>query len=103
MYNILQAFSQFGPVERAIHVCDDKGRPSGEGFVEFERKSSAAEALKRINDGCFMLTAYIALRSLSSRTLCSTPHPIQVEPLEQRDEEDGLRETHIQNTPIKLR
>jgi hypothetical protein len=62
---LLQAFREFGPVERAVHIVDDKGRPTGEGFVEFERKSSAAEALKRITDGVFMLTRHA--RAFDSR------------------------------------
>jgi proline- and glutamine-rich splicing factor len=57
----MQAFSQFGTVERAVHITDDKGRPTGQGIVEFERKGSAAEALKRSIDGVFILSAYVFL------------------------------------------
>ncbi|XP_077977854.1 non-POU domain-containing octamer-binding protein-like isoform X2 [Glandiceps talaboti] len=77
-----QSFSQFGVVERAVCVVDDRGRPTGEGIVEFARKPGAQNALKRCRDGCYILT--------------STPKPIVVEPLEQRDEEDGLPEKNIQ-------
>lgn len=47
----------FGEVERAVHIVDDRGRPTGEGIVEFERKPGAMEALRRINEGVFLLTA----------------------------------------------
>lgn len=50
-----QAFSQFGDVERAIVVCDDRGRTKGHGIVEFARKSAAQQALQQINDGLFLL------------------------------------------------
>jgi proline- and glutamine-rich splicing factor len=73
-----QAFSQFGPVERAIVIVDEKGRPTGDGIVEFERKPSAVQCINRCSENCFILTSY--------------PRPIVVEPLEQKDEEDGLPE-----------
>lgn len=77
-----QAFSQFGEVERAIVCVDDRGRSCGEGIVEFARKPGAQSALKRINEGVFLLSAY--------------PRPVRVEMLEQRDEEDGLTEKFVQ-------
>ncbi|XP_022087566.1 non-POU domain-containing octamer-binding protein-like isoform X3 [Acanthaster planci] len=76
-----QAFSQFGVVERAVVIVDDRGRPTSEGIVEFARKPGAQNALSRIKEGVFLLT--------------SSPTPISVEPLEQRDEEDGLPEKNI--------
>lgn len=51
-----QAFSQFGPVERAIVQVDDRGRPTGKGFVEFANKPAARKALDRCNDGALLLT-----------------------------------------------
>ena len=50
-----QAFSQFGDVERAVVVCDDRGRSKGYGVVEFARKHAAQQALQQINDGLFLL------------------------------------------------
>ncbi|UYV61676.1 PSPC1 [Cordylochernes scorpioides] len=76
------AFSIFGDVERAVVIVDDRGRPVGEGIVEYARKQSAQQALKRCTDGCFILT--------------SSLRPVLVEPLEQRDEEDGLPEKNFQ-------
>ncbi|XP_038049329.1 non-POU domain-containing octamer-binding protein-like isoform X2 [Patiria miniata] len=76
-----QAFSQFGVVERAVVIVDDRGRPTSEGIVEFARKPGAQNALTRIKEGVFLLT--------------TSPTPISVEPLEQRDEEDGLPEKNI--------
>lgn len=51
-----QAFSQFGPVERAIVVTDDRGRPSGRGIVEFAMKGAARKALERCTEGALLLT-----------------------------------------------
>nr|KAG5703970.1 hypothetical protein BaRGS_020567 [Batillaria attramentaria] len=76
-----QAFSQFGELERAIVIVDDRGKPTGEGLVEFVRKPGAQQALRRINDGVFLIG--------------SNPKPIEVEPLEQKDEEDGMPEKFL--------
>ncbi|XP_037557428.2 splicing factor, proline- and glutamine-rich [Dermacentor silvarum] len=76
------AFSVFGEVERAVVIVDDRGRSVGEGIVEFSRKQAAQQALKRCSEECFILT--------------STPRPVVVEPLEQRDEDDGLPEMNFQ-------
>nr|XP_046175076.1 paraspeckle component 1-like isoform X1 [Oncorhynchus gorbuscha] len=73
-----EAFSEFGPVERAIVVVDDRGRPTGKGFVEFANKPCARKALDRCADGALLLT--------------TSPRPAIVEPTEQLDEEDGLPE-----------
>lgn len=77
-----QAFSQFGPVERAIVIVDDRGKPTGKGYVEFAAKPAARKALERCADGAFLLT--------------SSPHPVIVEPTEQFDDEDGLPEKQLQ-------
>uniref|UniRef100_A0A674BVR6 Splicing factor proline/glutamine-rich n=1 Tax=Salmo trutta TaxID=8032 RepID=A0A674BVR6_SALTR len=73
-----EAFSQFGVVERAVVIVDDRGRSTGKGIVEFASKPAARKALDRCNDGVFLLT--------------TSPRPIVVEPLEQYDDEDGLPE-----------
>ncbi|KAF6733338.1 Paraspeckle component 1 [Oryzias melastigma] len=80
-----QAFSQFGPVERAIVVTDDRGRPTGKGIVEFGNKVAARKALERCSEGALLLT--------------TTPCPVIVEPLEHLDDEDGLPEKLLQKTP----
>ncbi|XP_048765782.1 splicing factor, proline- and glutamine-rich-like isoform X2 [Ostrea edulis] len=72
------AMQQFGEVERAVVVVDDRGRSTGEGIVEFARKPGAQQALKRINDGVFLMT--------------SSPRPMSAENLEAKDEDDGLSE-----------
>lgn len=76
-----QAFSIFGPVERAVVIVDEKGRSTGEGIVEFERKPGALQCINRCTENCFILTGY--------------PRPVVVEPLDQKDEEDGLAEKSI--------
>ncbi|XP_056157255.1 paraspeckle component 1 isoform X3 [Lampris incognitus] len=80
-----QAFCQFGPVERAVVVVDDRGRPTGKGFVEFANKPAARKALDRCAEGALLLT--------------TTPRPAIVEPTEQLDEEDGLPEKLLSKTP----
>ncbi|KAM6893492.1 paraspeckle component 1 [Xenentodon cancila] len=80
-----QAFAQFGPVERALVVTDDRGRPTGRGIVEFANKVAARKALERCSEGALLLT--------------NTPCPVIVEPLEQLDDEDGLPEKVLPKTP----
>nr|XP_061808589.1 paraspeckle component 1-like [Nerophis lumbriciformis] len=80
-----EAFSQFGMVERAIVIVDDRGRATGKGIVEFASKPAARKALDRCNEGVFLLT--------------TSPRPIVVEPLEQYDDEDGLPEKLAQKNP----
>ncbi|XP_073678595.1 splicing factor, proline- and glutamine-rich [Garra rufa] len=80
-----EAFSQFGMVERAVVIVDDRGRSTGKGIVEFSSKPAARKALDRISDGVFLLT--------------SAPRPIVVELLEQYDDEDGLPEKLAQKNP----
>lgn len=53
-----QAFSQFGDVERAVVVCDDRGRSKNCGIVEFARKSNAHNAMQKIKDNLFLLGRY---------------------------------------------
>lgn len=50
-------FSAFGDVERAVHIVDEKGKPTGEGIIEFERKTSAMDALTQIKERVFLMTA----------------------------------------------
>ncbi|KAM3596411.1 uncharacterized protein V6R79_014006 [Siganus canaliculatus] len=80
-----EAFSQFGMVERAIVIVDDRGRSTGKGIVEFASKPAARKALDRCNEGVFLLTA--------------SPRPVIVEPMEQLDDEDGLPEKLAQKNP----
>ncbi|KAM5181123.1 paraspeckle component 1 isoform 3-T3 [Mantella aurantiaca] len=84
-----EAFSMFGPVERAVVIVDDRGRATGKGFVEFAAKPPARKALERCSDGAFLLT--------------TTPRPVIVEPMEQFDDEDGLPEKFMQKTQQYLK
>ncbi|XP_077193638.1 splicing factor, proline- and glutamine-rich isoform X2 [Paroedura picta] len=81
-----EAFSQFGPIERAIVIVDDRGRSIGKGIVEFASKPAARKAFERCTEGVFLLT--------------TTPRPVIVEPLEQLDDEDGLPEKLAQKNPM---
>merc|ERR1719391_672776 len=73
-----KCFSIFGDIERCLVFVDDRGRSKGEGVVEFERKPSALEAVKRCTEGCFFLTASL--------------RPVIVEPVEENDDDDGMQE-----------
>ncbi|KAM8976478.1 paraspeckle component 1 [Pelodytes ibericus] len=84
-----EAFSMFGPVERAVVIVDDRGRATGKGFVEFAAKPPARKALDRCSEAAFILT--------------TTPRPIVVEPMEQFDDEDGLPEKFMQKTQQYLK
>ncbi|XP_073716863.1 non-POU domain-containing octamer-binding protein isoform X2 [Misgurnus anguillicaudatus] len=81
-----EAFAMFGPIERAIVIVDDRGRPSGKGIVEFANKPSARKALDRCTDGAFLLTTF--------------PRPIMVEPMDQVDEDEGLPERLISKNAL---
>ncbi|ETN73135.1 hypothetical protein NECAME_13627 [Necator americanus] len=88
---LYHAFSHFGEVERAVHIVDEKGRPTGEGIVEFERKPSCNEAVQAIKEKVFLLTA-------TTEDHIRSPKPLVVELLEPRDEDDGLAERMIPRT-----
>ena len=83
------AFSYFGEVERAVVIADDRGRSTGEGIVEFARKSSALNALKRCQGENFILTAI--------------PQPVVVEPFEEKDDEEGVADRHLNKNTVEYR
>ena len=84
------AFRQFGEVERAVVFVDERGKSLCEGLVEFTRKPSAQMAMRRVNEGVFLMTAQ--------------PRPILVELIESRDEEDGLAEKSVhKNNPMVMK
>ncbi|CAF1149534.1 unnamed protein product [Rotaria sordida] len=77
-----EAFEQyFGGVERAVIIVDDRGKSTGEGIVEFEKKPSAQKCLNECTEKCFFMT-----RDLK---------PIIVEPWDMKDEDDGLPEKSL--------
>lgn len=78
---LYKAFEIFGQVERAVIIVDDRGKTTGEGIVEFARKSGAMTALKYCTDKCFFLT--------------SSLRPCVVETFDQRDDTDGFPERSI--------
>lgn len=51
-----EAFSQFGEVESAVVVTDERGKSLGYGIVDFSRKSQAITAIQRCKIGHFLLT-----------------------------------------------
>lgn len=78
---LFKAFEVFGQVERAVIIVDDRGKTTGEGIVEFSRKSGAMSALKYCNEKCFFLTSLL--------------RPCVVEPFEHIDETDGFPEKSL--------
>lgn len=66
------AFSYFGEVERAVVIADDRGRSTGEGIVEFSRKSAMTSAVRRCQQDCFFLTAIPQVRERRCVFNCAT-------------------------------
>lgn len=52
-----RAFSVFGEIERAVVIVDERGKPTGEGIIEFCRRPSAQMALRKCTEGCYFITA----------------------------------------------
>ena len=110
-------FSMFGEIERAVVIVDDKGKPVGEGIVEFARKQSAFNAINRISEGVFFMTKFVHHlitiilniivillnnENFQSFLFYSQPRPIEVEKYEPNDELDGLPELFVFKTPELL-
>lgn len=51
-----EAFSQFGEVEKAVVVTDERGKSLGHGIVDFSRKGFAQNAIRRCHEDHFFLT-----------------------------------------------
>jgi proline- and glutamine-rich splicing factor len=75
------AFSVFGEVERSYVLVDERGKPTGEGVVEFARKGCALNAVRKCSEGCFFLT--------------SSLRPCIVESYEPLDDSDGYPEKYL--------
>uniref|UniRef100_A0A914BWE5 RRM domain-containing protein n=1 Tax=Acrobeloides nanus TaxID=290746 RepID=A0A914BWE5_9BILA len=86
---LYHACRAFGEVERAVVIVDEKGKPTGEGIVEFERKSSATKAIAQINDHVFLM---------STNSL-----PIIAEECNFTDNDDGLPERLVAKTDQLIR
>uniref|UniRef100_A0A1B0C1A5 Protein no-on-transient A n=1 Tax=Glossina palpalis gambiensis TaxID=67801 RepID=A0A1B0C1A5_9MUSC len=78
---LYKSFEVFGPVEKANVNVDDRGKTTGEGIVEFAKKSSANMCLRFCNEKCYFLTASL--------------RPCVVEPFEANDDTDGLPEKSL--------
>nr|CAH7761494.1 unnamed protein product [Callosobruchus chinensis] len=75
------SFSLFGEIERAMVCVDERGKPTGEGIIDFARKGSATHAIRRCSDGCFFLTGSL--------------RPAIVEAYEVVDDVDGYPEKNV--------
>ncbi|CAF0947064.1 unnamed protein product [Rotaria sordida] len=85
-----EAFEQyFGGIERAVVIVDDRGKSTGEGIIEFEKKPSAQKCLNECTERCFFITSEL--------------RPVVVEPWDIKDEEDGLPEKSLVHNPIYIK
>jgi proline- and glutamine-rich splicing factor len=75
------AFQVFGEVERALVLVDERGKPTGEGIVEFARKGCAMHAIRKCTERCFFLTESL--------------RPVVVEPYEYVNDTDGFSEKFL--------
>lgn len=78
---LYKAFEVFGQVERAVIIVDDRGKTTGEGIVEYARKSGAMTAIKYCQEKCYFLT--------------SSLRPCVVEVFDHSDQNDGFPEKSI--------
>ena len=78
---LYKSFEIFGQVERAVIIVDDRGKTTGEGIVEYARKSGAMTAMKYCSEKCFFLT--------------SSLRPCVVEVFDHIDDNDGFPEKSI--------
>ena len=78
---LYKSFEVFGQLEKAIVIVDDRGKPTGEGIVEFARKASASSAIRYCSDKCFFLTTSL--------------RPCIVEPYDHIDDTDGFPEKSL--------
>jgi RNA recognition motif-containing protein len=51
-----EVFSQFGEIEKAVVVTDERGKSLGRGIVDYSRKGFAQNAIKRCSEGNLLLT-----------------------------------------------
>lgn len=79
---LFYGFTPFGDIEKAHVIVDERGKPTGEGYIHFARKFSATIAIRKCQEGCFFLT--------------SSLQPVVVEPFELVDDVDGFCDKHIQ-------
>ena len=78
---LYRAFEIFGQIERAVIIVDDRGKPTGEGIVEFTRKSGAMAAIRYCTEKCYFLT--------------SSLRPCVCELFEHSDDTDGYPEKSL--------
>ncbi len=79
------AFAQFGEVEEAVVVTDDRGKSKGCGIVEFARKQSATNAISQCRNAPFLLTRCVCVWVYVCSSpqgacgcMCVSPHKVRV-------------------------
>lgn len=78
---LYHAFQIFGEIERAVVTVDERGKPTGEGVIDFVRKGCAMNAVRRCSEDSFFLT--------------SSLRPVIVESFEVVEDNDGYPEKSI--------
>lgn len=78
MHQWIISIFQYWQIERAVIIVDDRGKSTGEGIVEFTRKSGAMIAMRYCTDKCYFLT--------------SSLRPCVIELFEHSDDTDGYPE-----------
>uniref|UniRef100_A0A4Y0BRY4 RRM domain-containing protein n=1 Tax=Anopheles funestus TaxID=62324 RepID=A0A4Y0BRY4_ANOFN len=78
---LYKSFEVFGPLERAVVQVDERGKPTGEGIVEFKNKPGALAAIRFCTEKCYFLTTSL--------------RPVIVEPYTYQDDNDGLPEKSL--------
>jgi splicing factor, proline- and glutamine-rich len=71
----------FDQIERAYVITDDRGKSTGAGIVEFQRKPAATLAVRKCSENCFFLT--------------SSLRPVIVEMHEEVTDPEGLPEKNM--------
>uniref|UniRef100_A0AAR5PVJ7 RRM domain-containing protein n=1 Tax=Dendroctonus ponderosae TaxID=77166 RepID=A0AAR5PVJ7_DENPD len=78
---LYHSFLPFGEIEKAHVSVDERGKPTGEGYIHFARKFSATTAIKKCSEGCYFLTTSL--------------QPVIVEPFEVVDDVDGFSDRNV--------
>ena len=59
-FKVLNIISKvFGELEKAIVITDERGRATGDAIIEYCKKPCASLALRKCQEGCFFVTAYV--------------------------------------------
>ncbi|CAH0562732.1 unnamed protein product [Brassicogethes aeneus] len=75
------SFGVFGEIEKSLVCVDERGKPTGEGIIDYARKGSALAAIRKCQESCFFLTGSL--------------RPCIVEAYDIVDDNDGFPDKNI--------